>query len=695
MAAGSVFVDSHNSGPLLRRRLLSHSVQSTGKFAAYCRNLTRSAVSLFSTCSLLTLILTATTQVCFAQRGSQQQPQGPEDRGATISVNLRLADHSPVEEGVIVNLRAFDGASLRAGSMHGGVVEFNNLQPGRYTVEVIAVGYQKATEDVEITLAGQRLVSDIVLNPDATGKVSAVPAGPPVLAPNAQKDLTRALEELRNDRPQEAKKHLDKLSRSAPGNPDVNYTWGLYYDQMRDPAKAKSSWQKTVEIYPRHAFALAALGQIALQGHDEASAVSYFERASEAAPSSPRFQLLLAQAYLEHQQYDDARKHAEHAIELGKDRATAAQLLLAEIQLAQNQRDQAEKTLQALAEMSPPAAESKQAAELLTQLRAADKSAPPAASSLVAATTALAATPPSTSGRGVSDTSVTQLPLRWTPPSQPLIPEAKWMPPDVDESMPAVEAGVACPLNRVQQESGKRVAQFVEAVNRITATEVLEHETVDRYGFPSKRETRRYTYVASIQEARPGMYMVDEYRNGTTGLDNFPGRLATLGLSSLVMIFHPTYRDEYNFTCEGLTKWHGAPAWQVHFRQRPDKPARLREYRVRNHGYEVWLRGRAWISADTFQIVSLETDIVGPIPRIRLKSEHIAIEYKPVQFHRGHEQLWLPESAEIFLDFDGHRVHRRHQFSNYLLFSVDDTQQIANPAIADSNPVPAWSQSSQ
>src|SRR5206468_1946901 len=195
-----------------------------------------------------------------------------------------------------------------------------------------------------------------------------------------------------------------------------------------------------------------------------------------------------------------------------------------------NQRPQAEKTLQALAEIAPPAAESKQAAQMLALLRAADQSASTAAATSSApAASALAATPASPSGRGVSDTTVTQLPLRWTPPSQPLIPEAKWMPPDVDESMPAVEAGVACPLNRVQQESGKRVAQFVEAVNRITATEVLEHETVDRYGFPSKRETRRYTYVASIQEARPGMYMVDEYRNGTTGLDSFPGRLATLG----------------------------------------------------------------------------------------------------------------------------------------------------------------------
>jgi predicted negative regulator of RcsB-dependent stress response len=680
------------SGPWLRGRF-SNNWDGIGSPGTAC-NWTSAAHTLkgLRTCLFPALILLCWPQPSFAQRGLQPEVQGIQDRAATITVNVRLADHSPVEQGVIVNLRTFDGVPLGSGSMRGGLADFSNVPVGWYTVEVIAAGYQRTTEDVEITVAGQRLVADLVLRPDPNPSADGGPGRPPILAPNAQKELSRALEQLRNNKPQEAKKYLDKVSRSALDNPDVSYSWGLYYEQVRNLTKAKSYWEKTVQVYPRHAFALAALGQMARQERDQTSAVGYFERAVEAAPSSPRFELLLAQAYVDHQQYDDARKHAEHAIELGKDRATEAQLVLAEIQLRQNQRQQAEKTLQALAELAPPALQSKQAAEILAQLRAADSAAagstPGSASAPSSASTS---SPPSE--RTVSDATVAELPRHWTTPSQPLIPESKWMPADVDESMPAVEAGVACPLHKVQEESGKRVAEFVDAVNRITATEVLEHESVDRYGFPSKRDTRRYTYVASVQEIQPGAYMVDEYRNGTMGLDIFPARLATLGLSSLVMIFHPAYRDEYSFTCEGLTKWHGASAWQVHFRQRPDKPARLREYRVRNQGYAIWLKGRAWISPDTFQIVSLETDVVGPIPRIRLKSEHIAIEYQPVQFRRRREQLWLPESAEIFLDFDGRRVHRRHQFSNYLLFAVDDTQQIANPSVAASTPPPAASQS--
>jgi hypothetical protein len=112
-----------------------------------------------------------------------------------------------------------------------------------------------------------------------------------------------------------------------------------------------------------------------------------------------------------------------------------------------------------------------------------------------------------------------------------LLPPAKWMPPDVDESMPMVESGAACPLPQIQDEVAKRVRGFVDGVNRISATEALEHEVVDRYGLTTKHETRNFTYVESLQEVKPGMYRVEEYRNGTMGLDVFPERLASLGLS--------------------------------------------------------------------------------------------------------------------------------------------------------------------
>jgi hypothetical protein len=93
----------------------------------------------------------------------------------------------------------------------------------------------------------------------------------------------------------------------------------------------------------------------------------------------------------------------------------------------------------------------------------------------------------------------------------------------------------------------------------------------------------------------------------------------------------------------------------------------------------VKLKGRAWLAADTYQVLHLESDLMEPIPKIRLKSEHLAVDYRPVRFRKGNVQLWLPESADLYIHYKGHRYHHRHSFSDFLLFSVEDTQQISEP----------------
>jgi Flp pilus assembly protein TadD len=609
-------------------------------------------------------IAAAALCLLFAPTRLPAQASGTGD--GSILVHVRLPDGSSLDRGAIVNLFTLTGASVGIGQMQGGQVDFEGIPEGRYTLEVVAPGYQRDTEQVELTIKGERIQVYATLRPESNAGKASQHSSAPILAPDAQKELSKTLEALREGKLDEAKKHLDKLIRKAPANPDVNYIAGMYYAQINDWPHARGYWEKAIQIYPQHAFSLAALGEAAVQSGDLPAAIGFLGRAVAAAPSSWHFEERLAEAYLLHDEYDQAQKHAEHAIELGKDRASPAQFVLAKVFLRQNQPQLAQKALTALLAEQPSGPDSQQARQLLETLKH-----PVAASTAVAPVAA--ATP--------NVESVKPAPPTSTYIREELLPPAKWMPPDVDESMPLVESGGACPLQQVQDEVAKRVRGFVDGVNRISANEALDHEVVDRYGLTTKRETRNFTYVESLQEVKPGMYRVEEYRNGTMGLDVFPERLASLGLGSLVMIFHPAYRDEYEVTCEGLSRWHGALAWQLHFRQRADKPIRLREYTVAKQVFPVALRGRAWIATDSYQVVSLETDIVAPIPQIRLKAEHISIDYAPVKFRKNNEELWLPQSAELFFDLGGRRIHRRHHFSNYMLFSVDENQKIAAPTV--------------
>ena len=77
-------------------------------------------------------------------------------------------------------------------------------------------------------------------------------------------------------------------------------------------------------------------------------------------------------------------------------------------------------------------------------------------------------------------------------------------------------------------------------------------------------------------------------------------------------------------------------------------------------------RCRAWITADKFQIVRIEAEIVHPIPEIQLLSEHQVVEYGPVPFPKKNTTVWLPKNAQIYFDLRKHHYYRRHSFDHYI-----------------------------
>jgi hypothetical protein len=92
----------------------------------------------------------------------------------------------------------------------------------------------------------------------------------------------------------------------------------------------------------------------------------------------------------------------------------------------------------------------------------------------------------------------------------------------------------------------------------------------------------------------------------------------------------------------------------------------------------VNLRGRAWILAGSYQVARLETDLVQPIPKIRLRLDHQSVEYRPVKTSSKNLQLWLPSSTELYMDFQGRRFYRKHSFTDFRIFSVDSQYQITD-----------------
>jgi tetratricopeptide (TPR) repeat protein len=579
-----------------------------------------------------------------------------------LDVYVRDVNGGPISQMALVTVTRMTSQYWQQMTAQAGRATFDNVASGRYTVQVVVPGFEKAVEDVDVIGGGGSETVYVTLkleSPDA-GAAAVVP-GPPVLSPKAQKELGKALEALRASKFAESRAHLDAVYRLAPSHPDVNFLFGVYSSLVNDWQQAKSYWEKATTIYPQHLLAQVSLSDALLRENKAADAIPHLKKALELEPHSWRAHALLADADLRLGSSEEAVREAERAVELGHERAAGVQPLLARALAAQGKADRAVQVLESYLREHP--------ADIAAQTQLASLRHPPAMPS-GPPSSAPAAPAVSVTPAAAYPSTVTALPL-----------PSSWLPPDVDEKVPPAESGVSCPLDEVVRNAGKRVQEFIRNVDRFTATESFFHESVNSWGFPAAPETRKFDYVVSIQEVRPGILNVDEYRNGGPSYEKFPGGTATLGLPSLVLIFHPYSAVNYDMTCEGLAHWNGGLAWQVHFRQRRDKPSRDRRYRLGESGqsYPVALKGRAWIAADTYQIVRLETDLVAPLPEIRLFADHTTIEYSAVHFRKRDVDMWLPRTAEVFYDLKGRRIHRRHSFSNYMLFSVDDRQWIGAP----------------
>jgi len=535
---------------------------------------------------------------------------------------------------------------------------FTNIPFGSYAVEASAVGYLSTLKEVQVMNSLRPAQIDIVLQRDPAAVNLDV--ADRILSPKARKETKRAVSALKSGNFNAAQKQLDEAYKSAPSSSDLNFLLGYLYFQKQDYEKASSYLGTAATLSPRDAQALTLLGRAGLERHDYVAARSALEQAVAADAENWLSHDLLADSYLRQRNYGKARDEAQVAIAKGKAEASPAQLILGQALVGLGQDQQGVQALDTFLQESPGNPMAPEVRSLIAEIHE-HESATPAAE---------------TSTKTDAQLSGVDLLHALAAPGLSL---KSWQPAGIDETKLALASGVVCPSEKVVEETGKHVQDLVDDVTRFAAVEDLFHQSVDEFGNPFRTETRKYNYVASISEPEPGSLSVDEYRSDKLGLKGYPDQIASTGFAALALVFHPHMRDNFDMRCEGLGDWHGQATWVVRFSQRRDKPSRMHSYKVGELVYPVDLKGRAWITADKFQIVRIESELLRPMPEIKLLSERQLVEYGPIQFEKKNTSLWLPKSAEIYFDFRRHRYYRRHSFDHYMLFSTDANEKRTEP----------------
>jgi Flp pilus assembly protein TadD len=584
---------------------------------------------------------------------------------AGLSILVRASNGTNVDTLAVVTLYDASGQTLTSKTTKDSLASFVPLNNGSYIVDVDAPGFGKSRMDAKVTTEDGEQLLIITLRPDTGSGVSYELTSNVELAPKPQKEVTKGLDAFRSGKFDEAVKHLESAQHMVPKEAEIPSMLGMVYEKKGELPTARKYWEQSIQLDPKRLSALLPYADSLLREKNLVGARKYLDMAVEAGPTSWRAHALLAAVLMQQKSYAEAVSHAEKAIDLGKADANSARLTLGQALAFQNQNAQAITVLEAYVAGNPSPTLADAARNMITRLQ----------NSAASATDTGAAIVDLSGGKSAAAGDNADIPLTEA--------ALRWLPPDVDSAIPPVEPGVTCSLDDVLKKASARVQELPAVVDRYTATEVLHHEDVNNAGVAEGITDISFNYLASVRDIKNEKYGealdVQEYRNGSTGTEMFPNHEGSVGLPSIVLIFHPLLISDFEMKCEGLRRLQGGFAWQVSFRQRGDKESRIRRYRIAGHVYPIALKGRAWIDANTFQIVRLETDLREAHPELKLNAEHLIMEYGPVRFKSRNEQLWLPASAEYYAVRRGKRFHRRHTFTNYILFSVEDKQKIGEP----------------
>ena len=283
--------------------------------------------------------------LALAARAQDSGSEGTTLRGNRPEIALTVRDSSgqPIAAAATVKLYRNGTPAGQQATSHGRAF-FILSSLGDYSLTVEATGYQTASRDLSISNAIRFEIDVSLARTPANGGETPV-ADKPILAPKAKELLEKALQDLGDNKLDDAEKKLNEASKLAPSHPDVLYAQGVLALKRKKWTAAQEVLEKATQIDPSHAHALAALGMAFTDQGKYDDAISPLEKALQLDPASWEAQWTLGRAYYYTQRYEEALKEAKDALTASNGKAPEIELLVAQCLTAAGRYDDSAQVL--------------------------------------------------------------------------------------------------------------------------------------------------------------------------------------------------------------------------------------------------------------------------------------------------------------------------------------------------------------
>jgi hypothetical protein len=232
-------------------------------------------------------------------------------------------------------------------------------------------------------------------------------------------------------------------------------------------------------------------------------------------------------------------------------------------------------------------------------------------------------------------------------------------------------------LNETLDHARKSVKAFWEQFQLVTCVEKVTQEKLGKKGKLEHKQRTTFDYLAILDAGKNGL-SVEESRTvqGKSSKANDIPMLNTAGVSTLLLVFHPYYRDDFRYQLAGEELTEGIRLVKILFTHIPGTKS-TSALRLRAKDYPLDIEGTAWIDPETGAIHRITARISSPMNDLNLKSLDMDVAYLPFSFSSGRINYWLPSTAIIEIKTEHQRWRNTHLYSRYRKFSVTSEEVVA------------------
>jgi hypothetical protein len=233
-------------------------------------------------------------------------------------------------------------------------------------------------------------------------------------------------------------------------------------------------------------------------------------------------------------------------------------------------------------------------------------------------------------------------------------------------------------LDRLLDQTGRGVTQSLAQLTDVKCTELVNQTKLAKTGKLEYQEDSTFDYLLMVQPAGGEVNLIEsrEEEKQAKHKKDLP-LLVTNGFSTLLLIFHPSYQANFQFTLLENDLLNGRECACIRFRHVHGTRSTA-VLLLRSHEYPLDLQGVVWVDKETGRVLRIQAELESPMDDVGLRSLTSEVQYGAVPFPAIKQVYWLPISARVEVETPKQHWRNVHRFTAYQRFSTSVKSSIGN-----------------